>query len=392
MSFTHKGVKILPSPEDYYKHNEGRLTYRTVSHVPCVFTTGTTPAKHRNGESMMIRHRFDSLKLPHQQEDHVTNTNGENHLGWIHDDGLTREYPLSHPIGQDLYAGEYYRYIVEYATYKYTFTNYEPFAVQATVVIGATACTSALDQTFAAHLAAKSLKFGEDVGMSTSRYMGETSDYSATATGVSAALDRLTWTSAHLRRLQNAVHVILPAAPNSGVTAYGDHKTTGQTDLRGVTRTLTVRVPVLKLLGDIVNGGLTGLRSGEGLNLEQHSGTVLSSVDADGSQFSLPGPAASDGVAGTYANPGGVYGTVIITPVDPMRRLDHLDITDVGKETICSSKVFCQIESWHRVRLYDRVMNIPVSTIPAAGALATTGFLGLAGFQTAEVAETATTT
>lgn len=406
MAFSHRGVKRLANPEDEYKHNEGIVTLHTLSSLNHVFTCAGVPAKHRNGESMMLRFRFDSLKLPHQQQDHVTNTGGFNNLSFVHDDAISREYPNSHPIGQDYYQSEYFRYIVEKALAHFKITNYEPFAVLVTCVIGATANTSALDQNFAAHLAAGSLKFGEDVGMATSRYLSESVDFSADANGIIAADAKLEWTADHLKQLQNAVSIVVPAAPVSSSGAYSKIGTTdeatpvvttfstpGMTDLKGTTRMLKVAVPVLKVISDVANGALTGTGdTGPGFSLEQHSGTYLTSTDGDGSDFSLPGPMGADGVAGTNPNPGGVYGTLIITPVDPLRRLDFLDITDTEQEDLCSSRVFVSMETWHTARLYDRVLNIPLTTIPSATGSAASGYLGLAGFiGGAEVAETPTT-
>lgn len=386
------GVRRLEAPETYYAHDDGIVTYHTITAIPCLFSTqssssddGTTvqDVLFRNGHGFQLRHRFDSLQSPHQQIDHVANTDGSHSLHYIKvmhataPGSRTIDLPFAEVIGGDIYAGEYNRYLVERSTYKYRITSYEPFPITVGCTIGATACTDDKDSDFATHLAEGSLKFGQSMGMATSRYLFETTDLADDADGISASTE-IKDLSEHLTRLPNTSHIIIPGAPVVG-DAHGDAsiygaQTNGMTTMKGITRTLTVSVDCRKVLNHVATNGLSD-GTGMDFSVDNHGGVVESTAfttkaavapnPSSDSHFRMPGP-GEEGAEGTNKCPGGIFGTVWVVPRDPMRRLDPFNNDDSTSLQLSSLKIHVEVESWHTVRLYDRQLNLPINFVPDA--------------------------
>ncbi len=394
-----KGTVRLRDPQTYYDHDDGRVTYHCISSIPGMLTAQSSSGTDtgvvqdllfQSGMGFSLRHRFDTLRSPHQQGSVPTNTGGIHELAYqsaksaATPGSRTLSKPFAEVVGGDVYAKEYNRYLVESATYIYKITSYEPFPIVVGCTIGATAIVNDKADSFANHLANGFLKFGANYGMATSRWLFEATDVSKDADGVvaSSVVNDL---STHLIRLPDTKHINIPAAPNSGVAIYssaatvpGDH-----TQKRGVTRTLKVTVPVIRLLNSVATAGLGGSKAGMAFSVDNHGGVVVETAvetqaaiapnPASETHFLHPGSAHDGGTPSTFSV-GGVFGTLWVVPKDPMRRMLANNTDDSDAMKLSSGHVFVQMESYHSVRLYDRKLNLPIAKVPDA-------FIGLGEMQ-----------
>lgn len=385
------------------QHTDGIVKFTTNLDIPCMMstqsgeadTTTLQDAGWKNGEGFQFRHRFDSLASPINQLDHVANTDGIHQLAYptvssaTTPGSRTMVIPVPQVLGGGVYAGEYNRYIVLMATYRYTVTSYEPFPIRVGLTVGVTAQNHNTILSWASSIADGHLKFGRNLGMATSRYMFENVDTSLDANGVVVS-DEVNRTSDFLRQQPDTKSMLVPAAPigSGSESIYGDN-TTDHTTMRGVTRTLEVTVPVISLLNKVASGGVPQV--GYKFSIDAHGGGVsalgvqtIAAVDPNVAVtrfFEQPGVSLKDETPAFFCN-GGVFGTLWVVPEDMMRRMDAYN----GDDTLASmqqfsAKVFVTVKAVHTVRLYDRKIVQPVQYVPDA-------LVGLAAQQYAEVAET----
>lgn len=391
------GTRNLLSPETYFRHVDGFVSYKTHQAIPSPIGAASTEAGFTNGEGGVFKMRLDSLLHPLVQHPDMTEAlggaanyaaggRGGFSLISIKDAGTVESLEAqtnNDPIGLDVYAEEYSRYLVLSTKVMFEFTNYEPFDVAVIVTIGATACLQDTDATYAAHKALNDLRFGKDYGMASSRYLHETlggEDYSTQVGLKQTSHQLIEFALDNLKRQPDTMVFTVKGRlqPLSSITTGETGLTmANHAEMRPVKSKRSITVPVWKLLNSVAKGGIA--RNFASASIMNHAGWFDSSVPSVAPHVTHPRPAEGS----TNLGPGGVWMNVFVVPKDPMRRLDMNDLspgTDFAHESH-TEKFFVQCNMVHRCRLFGRKLNLPVQGL-------NDDYAGFAQMQTADIAET----